>query len=107
MRASSGSYPTPRIARSPSARASATLRRTRSVVLTDATVGYATSRIHEEEAMADYIPSPRQWVSDEVEIYERSDGREGTTLRDTGLAVIIVTNRGHRTGAILTRRLIG
>src|SRR5213078_4285107 len=82
MRASSCSYPTPRIARSPSARASATLRRTRSVVSTDATVGYATSRIHEEEAMADYIPSPRQW------------------LRDTGLPVIIVTHRGNRTGAI-------
>src|SRR5207237_9090950 len=80
--------------------ASATLRRTRSVVSTDATGGYATSRIHEEEAMADYIPSPRQWVRDQVELYERSDGKEGTTLRDTGLPVIIVTHRGNRTGAI-------
>jgi len=70
------------------------------VVSTDATVGYATSRIHEEEAMADYIPSPRQWVRDQVELYERSDGKEGTTLRDTGLPVIIVTHRGNRTGAI-------
>src|SRR2546430_16059885 len=100
MRASSCSYPTPRIARSPSARASATLRRTRSVVPTDATVGYATSRIHEEEAMADYIPSPRQWVRDQVELYERSDGKEGTTLRDTGLPVIIVTHTGNKTGAV-------
>src|SRR5438552_16551341 len=99
MRASSCSYPTPRIARSPSARASATLRRTRSMVSTDATVGYATSRIHEEEAMADYIPSPRQWVRDQVERYERSDGKEGTTLRDTGLPVIIVTHTGNKTGA--------
>src|SRR5947208_5267907 len=100
MRASSCSYPTPRIARSPSARASATLRRTRSGVSTDATVGYATSRIPEEEAMADYIPSPRQCVRDQVELYERSDGKEDTTLRDTGLPVIIVTHRGNRTGAI-------
>lgn len=50
--------------------------------------------------MADYIPSPRQWVRDQVELYERSDGTEGTTLRDTGLPVIIVTHRGNRTGAV-------
>src|SRR6266446_2209135 len=100
MRASSGSYPIPRMARSDSARAAATLRWTRSVVSTEVTVGYATSRIHEEEAMPDYIPSPRQWVRDQVELYERSGGREGTTLRDTGLPVIIVTHTGNRTGAI-------
>src|SRR5438105_772194 len=41
----------PRMARSDSARASATLRCTRSVVSTEATVGYATSRIPGEEAM--------------------------------------------------------
>src|SRR5919201_1824069 len=100
MRASSRSYPMPRIARSPSVRASATLRRTRSVVSIDATVGYATSRIHEEEVMTEYIPSPRQWVRDQVELYERSGGKEGTTLRDTGLPVVIVTHRGNKTGAI-------
>jgi deazaflavin-dependent oxidoreductase (nitroreductase family) len=48
----------------------------------------------------DYIPSPRQWVRDQVELYERSGGTEGTTLRDTGLPVIIVTHTGNRTGAI-------
>jgi deazaflavin-dependent oxidoreductase (nitroreductase family) len=48
----------------------------------------------------EYIPSPRQWVRDQVELYERSGGREGTTLRDTGLPVIIVTHTGHKTGAI-------
>src|SRR5258708_10019330 len=88
------------MARSDSARAAATLRWTRSVVSTEVTVGYATSRIHEEEAMPDYIPSPRQWARDQVELYERSGGREGTTLRDTGLPVIIVTHTGHKTGAI-------
>ena len=50
--------------------------------------------------MPDYIPSPRQWVREQVELYERSGGREGTTLRDTGLPVIIVTHTGNKTGAI-------
>ena len=50
--------------------------------------------------MANYIPSPRQWVRDQVELYERSGGKEGTTLRDTGLPVIIVTHTGNKTGAI-------
>lgn len=50
--------------------------------------------------MAEYIPSPRQWVRDQVELYERSGGTEGTTLRDTGLPVIIVTHTGNKTGAI-------
>ena len=50
--------------------------------------------------MPDYIPSPRQWVRDQVELYERSGGKEGTTLRDTGLPVIIVTHTGNKTGAV-------
>jgi deazaflavin-dependent oxidoreductase (nitroreductase family) len=50
--------------------------------------------------MAEYIPSPRQWVRDQVELYERSGGTQGTTLRDTGLPVIIVTHTGNKTRAI-------
>ena len=50
--------------------------------------------------MAEYIPSPREWVRDQVELYERSGGTEGTTLRDTGLPVIIVTHTGNKTGAV-------
>jgi len=50
--------------------------------------------------MTEYIPSPRKWVADQVELYEGSNGAEGTTLRETGLPVIIVTNRGWKTGAI-------
>jgi deazaflavin-dependent oxidoreductase (nitroreductase family) len=50
--------------------------------------------------MGKYIPSPSDWVADQVELYESSGGTEGTTLRDTGLPVIIVTNRGRKTGAI-------
>jgi deazaflavin-dependent oxidoreductase (nitroreductase family) len=53
-----------------------------------------------EIVMPEYIPSPRQWVRDQVELYEKSGGTEGTTLRDTGLPVIIVTHRGNKSGAI-------
>jgi F420H(2)-dependent quinone reductase len=50
--------------------------------------------------MSKYVPSPRQWVAEQVELYEGSGGAEGLTLRDTGLPVIIVTNHGWKTGAI-------
>ena len=50
--------------------------------------------------MSEYKPSPREWVADQVELYEGSGGTDGLTLRDTGLPVIIVTNRGHKTGAV-------
>jgi len=50
--------------------------------------------------MAKYVPSPRDWVRDQVELYESSGGTAGTTLLDTGLPVIIVTHTGNKTGAI-------
>jgi len=50
--------------------------------------------------MSEYVPSPTEWVADQVEVYERTNGAEGTTLRDTGLPCIIVTNKGNKTGAI-------
>ena len=50
--------------------------------------------------MAEYIPSTREWVRDQVELYEGSGGKEGLTLRDTGMPCIIVTNIGNKTGAI-------
>ena len=50
--------------------------------------------------MPEYIPSTREWVREQVEIYEGSGGTDGTTLRETGLPVIIVTNRGNQTGAV-------
>ena len=46
----------------------------------------------------EYVPSTEKWVRDQVEIYESSGGTEGTTLRDTGLPVVIVTNVGARSG---------
>ena len=50
--------------------------------------------------MAEYKPSTREWVRDQVELYEGSGGKEGLTLSDTGMPCIIVTNRGNKTGAI-------
>lgn len=48
--------------------------------------------------MNEYIPSPTQWVADQVDLYERSRGTKGTTLK--GLPVIIVTSIGRKTRAI-------
>ncbi|MEU3512981.1 nitroreductase family deazaflavin-dependent oxidoreductase [Streptomyces longwoodensis] len=48
----------------------------------------------------EYEPSPEQWVRDQVELYESSGGTQGTTLRDTGLPVIVLTTRGARSGKI-------
>ena len=50
--------------------------------------------------MNEYKPSPSAWVAEQVELYERSGGTQGVTLRDTGLPVIIVTNQGRKTGAV-------
>ena len=53
-----------------------------------------------ETGMREYIPPALDWVREQVELYEGSGGTEGTTLRDTGLPCIIVTNIGRKTGAI-------
>ncbi|MFF3544100.1 nitroreductase family deazaflavin-dependent oxidoreductase [Streptomyces platensis] len=46
----------------------------------------------------EYEPSPAQWVRDQVEQYETSGGKEGTTMR--GMPVVILTTRGARSGKI-------
>ncbi|KPI27338.1 nitroreductase family deazaflavin-dependent oxidoreductase [Streptomyces sp. NPDC048253] len=48
----------------------------------------------------EYEASPTQWVREQVEQYERSGGTEGTTLRDTGLPVILLTTRGAKSGKL-------
>lgn len=48
----------------------------------------------------EYVPSSQQWVRDQVELYESSGGTEGTTLRDTGLPVVIVTSLGAKSGKV-------
>ncbi|WP_037671332.1 nitroreductase family deazaflavin-dependent oxidoreductase [Streptomyces griseus] len=48
----------------------------------------------------EYEPSPEQWVREQVELYEKSGGTEGTTLLDTGMPVIVLSTRGARSGKI-------
>jgi deazaflavin-dependent oxidoreductase (nitroreductase family) len=50
--------------------------------------------------MTEYVASPIGWVREQVELYESSGGTQGTTLRDSGLACIIVTHTGNQSGAI-------
>ena len=48
----------------------------------------------------EYEPSPWDWVREQVEEYEASGGTRATTLRDTGLPIIIVTTRGNKSGKL-------
>ena len=50
--------------------------------------------------MENYIPSPIDWVREQVGLYESSGGTAGTTLLDTGLPCILITHVGNKTGAI-------
>lgn len=50
------------------------------------------------QSEGEYEPSPRKWVREQVELYERSGGTEGTTLN--GKPVVIVTNVGAKSGKI-------
>ena len=47
-----------------------------------------------------YVPSTLEWVRDQIDLYERTGGREGATLRDTGIPVIIVAMRGAKSGSV-------
>jgi deazaflavin-dependent oxidoreductase (nitroreductase family) len=53
-----------------------------------------------------YVPSPQQWVRDQVELYESTGGREGNTLRDTGLPVAIFSTRGVKSGDVRKQPLM-
>jgi deazaflavin-dependent oxidoreductase (nitroreductase family) len=48
--------------------------------------------------MPEYIPSPTDWVREQVELIESSGGKEGMALR--GMRVVLVTMTGHKTGAV-------
>jgi F420H(2)-dependent quinone reductase len=48
----------------------------------------------------EYVPSPREWVRDQVAEYEESGGQRANTLRDTGLPVVIVTALGNKSGKV-------
>ncbi|MDT7573050.1 MAG: hypothetical protein QOE05_3224 [Actinomycetota bacterium] len=46
----------------------------------------------------EYEPSTQGWVRDQVELIESSGGTQGTELR--GMPVIVVTNRGVKSGKL-------
>ena len=48
----------------------------------------------------EYEPSPQKWVRDQVELYERTGGREGNTLPDRGIPVVVFSTRGAKSGAV-------
>ncbi|MBV9131431.1 MAG: nitroreductase family deazaflavin-dependent oxidoreductase [Chloroflexi bacterium] len=48
----------------------------------------------------EYAPSPAQWVRDQVAEYESSGGQAANTFLDTGLAIVVVTMRGNKSGKV-------
>ena len=46
----------------------------------------------------EYVPSKAQWVRDQVEKYEATDGREANTLRDTDDPIVVITSIGAKSG---------
>jgi deazaflavin-dependent oxidoreductase (nitroreductase family) len=48
----------------------------------------------------EYEPSPDAWVRDQVELYERTGGREGNTLPNRTEPVVVYTTRGAKSGKI-------
>ena len=46
----------------------------------------------------DYEPSPSDWVRDQVEEYESSEGTKGTMLR--GIPVVVITSLGASSGKL-------
>lgn len=48
----------------------------------------------------EYVPSTMDWVREQIETYESSGGTEAATLRDTGIPIIVVTMRGHKSGNV-------
>ena len=47
-----------------------------------------------------YVPSPWDWVRNQVEEYEASGGTRANTLLDTGMPIVVVTTKGARSGAV-------
>ncbi|MEV5277039.1 nitroreductase family deazaflavin-dependent oxidoreductase [Streptomyces sp. NPDC051994] len=46
----------------------------------------------------EYEPSPTQWVREQVDLIEKSGGKEGMTMR--GMPVILLTTRGAKSGKL-------
>ena len=50
--------------------------------------------------VGEYEPSTWEWVRKQIEDYESSGGTKANTLRETGIPIIVVTMRGHRSGKV-------
>lgn len=48
----------------------------------------------------EYVPSKWDWVAEQIATYEATGGKEAATLRDTGIPIILVTMRGHKSGKV-------
>ncbi|MFD1813015.1 nitroreductase family deazaflavin-dependent oxidoreductase [Rhodococcus gannanensis] len=46
----------------------------------------------------EYVPSPSSWAAEQVEVYEKSGGTEGTTMQ--GKPVVILTTVGAKSGKL-------
>lgn len=50
--------------------------------------------------MPEYLPGPVEFIRNQVELYERTNGAEGATIGENALPVIIVYNIGNKTGGL-------
>lgn len=48
----------------------------------------------------EYVASSANWVREQVERFEASDGAEANTLRETGYPIVVITSVGARSGLI-------
>jgi len=48
----------------------------------------------------EYEPSEWDWVREQVETYEATNGREANTLRDSGIPIVIITSKGAKSGKL-------
>jgi deazaflavin-dependent oxidoreductase (nitroreductase family) len=46
----------------------------------------------------EYVPSKAQWVRDQVEKFEATDGQEANTLRDSDDPIVVITSVGAKSG---------
>ncbi|HEX5535248.1 MAG TPA: nitroreductase family deazaflavin-dependent oxidoreductase [Actinomycetales bacterium] len=56
------------------------------------------AQVSQDAQDSDYGPSPRQWVREQVEKFERTNGAEGGTMR--GMPIVVLTMKGAKTGKI-------
>ena len=50
------------------------------------------------DTQGEYVPSKAQWVRDQVEKFEATDGAEANTLRGDGDPIVVITSVGAKSG---------